>query len=92
MLSLVVIMISTAQAEFKVGMDPGMAIRIEQGTMNAMKSALKDLLPKVAKHKVGLPSNFHYKVGLFVDWLSYHVNITDINYDDIELNVEDTHI
>ena len=54
--------------------------------------AMGDLFPKIAKLKIGLPSEFHYKVGMFLDYFSYTINITNINYDDIELQMERTHL
>jgi hypothetical protein len=77
---------------FRVGMNPGIAMRLEQGTANAFKSAMGDLFPKIAKLKIGLPKEFHYKVGVFVDYLSYTINITNINYDDINLEMDRTKI
>ena len=42
--------------------------------------------------KVGLPDKFSYKIGMFFEALAINVNITDINYDDIDLDLENTHI
>ena len=77
---------------FYVGMNPGIQMRMEQKTINAFKMAVGDLFPKMAKFKIGLPDHFHYKVGMFLDFLSYNINITDISYDDIELQMEKTSI
>ena len=41
---------------------------------------------------VQLPTEYHYKVAMFLDFLSWKIDWTDITYDSADLDINDVHV
>jgi hypothetical protein len=75
------------------GMNPGMAVRLEQATFVAFKNAMQDFLPNYIEHDFGLPTEYDYQVGLeagpLTDFLTWKYHWTDIKYTDANFDFRD---
>ena len=82
--------VHAAKSEFKTGMNPGMAIRLEQQTVEAMKRAMQEFLPNYVQHDIGLPKTAEYAIRPWdISWLSWEWNWTDITYSQPNFDIKD---
>ena len=44
----------------ETGVNPGLAIRLEQATFDAFKTAMQDFLPSYIQHDAKLPTTYSY--------------------------------
>jgi hypothetical protein len=74
-------------------MPPGIAIRLEQSTVDAFKNAMQAFLPQYIEHDAQLPTNYSYKVGLEIgfltDLVTWSWDWTDIHYSDARFDFKD---
>jgi len=54
-------------------MNSGMALRLEQKTINSWKSAMQNFLPHYINADLALPDNYKYHVGFLFDFLTWTV-------------------
>lgn len=75
------------------GVNPGLAIRLEQSTFDAFKGAMQDFLPKYIEHDAQLPQNYDYTIGLdippFTEFLTYKIHWDKIRYSDARFDFKD---
>jgi hypothetical protein len=69
-----------------------MQLRLEQASVDGMKKAMAAFFPHYLNVDLQLPKEYHYTVGLFLDFLSYKIDWTDITYDSADLDIQDTKI
>ena len=78
-------------------MNPGVAVRLETDTFNALKVAMQEFLPTYIEHDYGLPSEFDYSIGIGGDmpynlftWNFHweHITYTDARFDLRDINFE----
>jgi len=50
---------------------------------------MHQFLPHYVNVDLDLPKEYHYKLGLFFDFLTYHIDWTNIKYKTAELDIED---
>lgn len=62
-------------------MNPGMALRLEQKTINSWKRAMQGFLPHYINFDLNLPKQYTYHVGLLFDFLTWTIEWTDIEYE-----------
>lgn len=55
-------------------------MRLEVSTMNALKSAMNEFLPKHIDHDIPLPKTFQLGAGFLFEFLTWHINFSDIKY------------
>jgi len=53
------------------GMNPGMALRLEEDTILSWKRAMIEFLPRYINHDLKMPTDYHYTFGLLFDWLTW---------------------
>jgi len=70
-------------------MNPGMALRLEQDTIQAWKKAMVEFLPHYINHDIELPNKYSYTVGLLFDFLTWKIDWRDIEYEMGEFDVRD---
>jgi len=75
------------QAKFELYNNPGMQIRLEQDTMNALKAAMSRFLPEYVSHDMGLPTEYEFEFGLFFKFLTWTFTFTDITYTHPDLEI-----
>jgi len=62
-------------------MNPGMQVRLEQDTLDALKQSLGKFLPEYINHDLDiLPREYEFEFGLFFEFLTWHFRYTDIKY------------
>jgi hypothetical protein len=86
-LNMVISDYKTVQAVFQTGMNPGMAVRLEQDTVNAMKVAMQEFLPNFVEHDMKLPSEYHYAFG--PKWFEWVFDYSQIAYTDANFDIKD---
>jgi hypothetical protein len=62
---------ANAKTVYSNGMNPGMALRLEEDTVMAFKKAMVEFLPRYVNHDMKLPTEYHYTFGLLFDWLQW---------------------
>lgn len=62
-------------------MNSGMALRLEQKTINSWKSAMQSFLPHYINADLALPNTYKYHVGFLFDFLTWTVEWENIVYD-----------
>lgn len=77
------------QAAYTSGMNPGMQMRLEQKTVNTLKTSMEQFLPKYVNTNLNMPTEYHYEFGMFLDILTWKVDWTDISYKEVNLDVAD---
>jgi hypothetical protein len=70
-------------------MVPGMALRLEQGTVNAFKRSIKDFLPHYVYQDMLLPGYMKHTVGAFFDLIQWTIEWKDITYSVPKFDIED---
>jgi hypothetical protein len=76
-------------AVYSNGMNPGMALRLEENTILAWKKAMVEFLPRYINHDVKMPTEYSYTFGLLFDWLTWKVDWKDITYEYGEFDIRD---
>ena len=69
--------VMTTQAAFQTYQNPGMQLRLEQSSMDAMKKAMQQFLPHYLNSDLNLPTEYELKFSL-CDFLSWHFQWTNI--------------
>ena len=80
------------QGEFTSGMNPGMILRLEEKSIDASKRAMQEFLPHYINMDMKLPLEFEYEFGLFFQMLVWKAKWTNIEYEDIKLDIEDVKV
>lgn len=70
-------------------MNPGMALRLEQDTIQAWKKAMVEFLPHYINHDIELPKKYSYTVGLLFDFLTWQIDWRDIEYEMGDFDIRD---
>jgi hypothetical protein len=70
-------------------MYPGMMVRLEQQTLDSMKTVLQKFLPKYVNEGLKMPDHYHFEFGLLHDLLTWKIDWTDITYTPVDLDIED---
>lgn len=81
--------LTTVQSAYKTGMNPGIAVRLEQASVDAFKNAMQDFLPKYVEHDLKLPTQYSYKFGFLADFLTWHYKWTNIKYSKPTFDIRD---
>ena len=68
-------------AQYANGMNSGMALRLEQKTIESWKRAMQSFLPHYINADLELPKTYKYKVGFLFDFFTWTVNWANIKYD-----------
>lgn len=77
------------------GMDPGMILRIDQGSVNGFKKAMYKFLPHYLETDMPWPTEYEFYVGLGdVLWglLTWHVTWTNIEYSKASFDTKDIRV
>jgi hypothetical protein len=80
------------QAAYTKDMFPGMALRLEQKTLDSLKRAMKNFLPHYFNADINFPKNYEFDFGLPIKMFTYHAHWTNIQYSKAELDIEDVKI
>jgi len=81
--------VSTVQSVYTNGMNPGMAVRLEQKSIDSFKRAMQEFLPKYISNDAVLPTEYSYTVGLIADFLTWKFTWRDIKYSDAVFDIND---
>ena len=76
-------------AQYANGMNSGMALRLEQKTIESFKRAMQGFLPHYINADLSLPKTYQYNVGFLFDFLTWTVNWKNIEYDVGEFDFQD---
>lgn len=68
-------------AQYANGMNSGMALRLEQKTIDSWKRAMQGFLPHYINADLDLPKHYQYHVGFLFDFLTWTVTWDNIKYD-----------
>jgi hypothetical protein len=80
------------RAEYVSGMNPGMQIRVEQQTLDALKRSMEFFLPRYFNEDLDLPKEFHTEFSLLGSFVPCTIDWTDITYKKADLDVKDIKI
>ena len=83
---------NVARAEYVSGYNPGMQLRLEQASVNSFKRAMAAFFPHYLNVDLQMPKEYHYTVAMFLDFLSWKIDWTDIQYDSADLDINDVHV
>jgi len=61
-------------AQYANGMNSGMALRLEQKTIESWKNAMQGFLPHYINADMNLPTSYKYQVGFLFDFLTWNVD------------------
>jgi len=84
--------IESAKADlYRKGMNPGMMLRVDEYSVNAMKSVLSRYLHKELSETPFdlMPTDYHYKYNSRIPGASWAFDFTNIEYSDLDLRMED---
>jgi hypothetical protein len=74
-------------------MNPGFAIRLEQKTVDGLKTAMQEFLPNYIEHDAKMPSEYDYKIGLeagvLPDLFTWKYHWQNIKYSDARFDFRD---
>jgi|DEB0MinimDraft_12_1074336.scaffolds.fasta_scaffold199707_1 hypothetical protein len=80
---------TTVQSAYSNGMNPGMAIRLEQKSVDKFKNAMQQFLPKYVEHDMKLPTEYSYKIGFLADVFTWTYKWTNIKYSTPTFDIKD---
>ena len=83
------VVVDPVQSVYQNGMNPGMAIRLEQKSFDAFKSAAQDFLPRYISNDMDLPKEYEYKFGFLTEWLTWSFKWHNIKYSDASFDFKD---
>lgn len=83
------LLLSSSEGVWRKGMNPGMMLRVDEFSVEAMKSVITRLLPVYVHQDMGLPSEYHYEYTSRIPGLDWKVDWEDIKYSDLDLKMED---
>ena len=69
-----------------------MIMRLEQRTIDSVKTAMQEFLPHYINVDANLPETYHYEFGMFYNLLQWRVTWTDIEYTTADLDIADVQI
>jgi hypothetical protein len=67
--------------DYSRGMNPGMALRIEQRTIEAFKRSMSDFFPHYVVADMALPKYEKYEFNWLFEYVQWTVSWKDITYD-----------
>ena len=79
----------SAAPVYSNGMNPGMALRLEQRTVDAWKATMADFLPHYINADLQLPKEKELVISGLFDLIHYDIKWTDITYDVATIDVKD---
>ena len=85
---LLISLISAAPV-YSNGMNPGMALRLEQRTVDAWKATMADFLPHYINADLQLPKEKELVISGLFDLIHYDIKWTNISYDVATIDVKD---
>ena len=77
------------QAAYQRDMNPGMAIRLEQDTVDKMKHAMARFVPQYTHLDAHLPTDLGYDFNWGLGLLSWNFKWSDITYSKPQLDIKD---
>ena len=83
---------NSVQSAFHTGMNPGMALRLEKQSIDSVKRAMQEFLPKYVEHDMNLPDHYQYQFGFIADVFTWHYKWTDIKYSKPNFDINDIKI
>ena len=69
-------------------MNPGMMLRIDQSSVDGFKNGMSGFLPHYITTDYEMPKDYHYEFGFFVDFLTWHFDLSDITYGNPHLDIK----
>jgi hypothetical protein len=85
--------VNMAQAAYTKGMNPGMRVRLEESTINAMKGNLQRFLPRYIPVDKDLPTEYSYKMTYFYifswtfEWTKIKYNVPTLDMKDVKVEL-----
>ena len=70
-------------------MNPGMALRIEQRTIEAFKRSMADFFPHYVVADMALPKREKYDFNWLFEYVQWTVEWSDITYDVPKFDIQD---
>ena len=77
------------QAAYQRNMNPGMAVRLEQDTVDKMKLAMARFIPQYTHLDAHLPSKLNYDFDWGLGLLDWNFTWSDIKYSKPKLDIKD---
>jgi hypothetical protein len=68
-------------------MAPGMMLRVDEYSVDAMKNVLGRVLPTYVGSGLNLPSSYHYEYNSYIPGLSWSIDYEDIVYSEFSLDM-----
>ena len=85
----VVMLISSSQSVWRRDMNPGMMLRVDEFSLEAMKSVMSRFLPVYVHEDLGMPKEFHYEYDSKIPGADWQMDWEDIEYTSLNLKMED---
>lgn len=70
-------------------MNPGMMLRVDEYSVDAMKQVFEKYLPNYVESSIDMPKNFTYEYNTWVPGMSFAIDWEDISYTDFDLHMEE---
>ena len=80
---------NAASRDFSRGMNPGMALRLEQKTIDAFKRSMQDFFPHYVVADMNLPTEEMYHFSWLFGYVQWTVQWTYITYDIPKFDIQD---
>jgi len=81
-----------AMGAYTTGMNPGMQIRLEQKSLDALKMAMQRFFPHYFNADINFPREYEFDFGLYVDFLTWHFKWSNIQYTQAQLDIQDVKV
>ena len=85
----VFLMSSVAAVTWRKGMNPGMMLRVDEYSVDAMKNVIARYLPTYVNSGLNLPRNYTYEYNSYIPGFSWAIDYQDIVYTDFDLNMSE---
>lgn len=66
-----------------------MQFRVREAQLNQFKEAMQKFLPYYLNVDINLPTHYQYHVNMFLDFLSWDIRWTNIEYTKADLDITD---
>ena len=80
---------TNATRDFSRGMNPGMALRLEQKTIDAFKRSMEDFFPHYVVADMSLPTDETHHFSWLFGYVQWTVQWTYITYDVPKFDIQD---
>ena len=78
-----------SKIDYNRGMNPGMALRLEQKTIEAFKTSMQDFFPHYVVADMMLPTSEKYTFNWLFEYVTWTVEWKDISYDVPKFDIQD---